>query len=329
MLGERRREFITLLVGAAAWPIAARAQQPAMPVVGFLYSRGPDDAAHIAAAFRRGLRDGGFIDGQNVKVEYRWAHGRFDRLPAMAQELARMPLTVLVAGGGDPVAMAAKAATSTIPIVFAMGGDPIKLGFAASYNRPGGNATGINVLSVSLEPKRLGLLRDLVPAATTIGFLVNWNFSPAPRQISDAEEAARATGVRLEILRASSEREIDAAFETIAKARIHALAVAASPFFDTRRGQIVALAARHAVPAIYHFREYAYAGGLMSYGVDIVDIYRQVGLYAAQIVSGAKPADLPILLPTKFELVINLETAKALGLAIPPGVLAIADEVIE
>jgi putative ABC transport system substrate-binding protein len=326
----RRREFLGALGSAmGAWSLPVRAQQPALPTVGFLYSRGADDSLDVVAAFGRGLREGGVIDGQNVKIEYRWAQGRFDRLPALAQELARMPLAVLVAGGGDPVALAAKAATSSIPIVFAMGGDPIKLGFAASYNQPGGNATGINFLSVMLEPKRLGLLRDLVPAAETIGFLFNSNFSPSARQISDAEEAARAIGLRLKLLQADSEREIDAAFEAIVKERIHALAVAASPFFDTQRTQIVALAARHKVPAIYQLRLYVHAGGLMSYGVDAVDIYRQVGLYTAKIIGGAKPGNLPILWPTKFEFVINLKTAKAIGLVIPPGLLAIADDMIE
>jgi putative ABC transport system substrate-binding protein len=325
----KRRTFMALLAGAATWPLAARAQQPALPVVGFLHSRGSDGGQYLAAAFRRGLRDGGFIDGQNVRIEYRWAEGSFDRVPALARELVRMPAAVLVAGGGELVAMAAKAATATTPIVFAMGGDPIKLGLAASFNRPGANITGVNILTPALESKRVGLLRDLVPAAATIGFLVFDNRPLAAQQIGEAEEAARLIGVPLHILRASSEREIDAAFETIVSERIRALSVAGSPFFDTRRSQIVALAARHAVPTIYHFREFAEAGGLMSYGVDIVDVYRQAGLYAGQILKGAKPADLPILLPTKFDLVINLKTAKELGITIPPGVLAIADEVIE
>ena len=326
----KRRTFIALLGGgAAAWSISTRAQQPALPVVGYLNSRGPDDAAHLAAAFRRGLRDSGYIDGQNVRIEYRWAHGRFDQLPAMAQELARVPVAVLVAGGGEPAVMAAKAATSTIPIVFSMGSDPIKLGLAASYNRPGGNVTGIDILTATLEPKRLRLLHDLVPAVGTIGFLVDRNFPPATRQVGDVQEAARTIGIRTEVLRAGSAREIDMAFETIAEQRIRALAVGGSPFLDTRRHQIVALAARHAVPTVYHFREFAEAGGLMSYGIDIVDVYRQVGLYAGQILNGVKPADMPIMLPTKFVLVINLKTAKALGLTVPAGMLSIADEVIE
>jgi putative ABC transport system substrate-binding protein len=325
----KRRTFISLLGGVAAWPFAARAQQPAQPVVGYLNSRGPDDAVHLATAFRRGLRDSGYIDGQNVRIEYRWARGRFYQLPAMARELARIPVAVLIAGGGEPAAMAAKAATSTIPIVFSMGSDPVKLGLAASYNRPGGNVTGIDILTATLEPKRLRLLHDLVPAVGTIGFLVDRNFPPGARQIGDVQEAALAMGIRAEVLQVGSAGEIEIAFETITKQHIRALAVGGSPFLDTRRHQIVALAARHAVPAIYHFREFAEAGGLMSYGIDIIDVYRQVGLYAGQILNGAKPADMPIMLPTKFDLVINLKTAKALGLTVPAGVISIADEVIE
>jgi len=325
-----RREFITLIGGAVALPLAANAQQAAMPVVGFLQSRGSDDAAYLVAALRRGLRDGGFIDGQSVRVEVRWAEGRFDRLPALAKELVGIPVAALAVGGGEPATVAAAAATSTIPIVFAMSGDPIKLGLVASFNRPGGNITGINILTTTLEPKRLGLLRDLAPDTATFGFLVNApSFPPSAIQISDVQQAARETGMRVHILPATNEGEIEAAFETIAKERIRALAVAGSPFFDTHRQQIVALAARRGVPTIYHFREYAVAGGLISYGVDIVDTYRQIGLYVSQILKGTKPADLPVLLPTKFDLVINLKTAKALGIAIPPGVLAIADEVIE
>jgi putative ABC transport system substrate-binding protein len=325
----RRREFITLVGGAMAWPLTARAQQPAMPVIGFLHSRGPDDASHLVASFRRGLRDGGFIDGQHARIEYRWARGDFGKLPPLAQELVRMPVDVIVAGGGEPAAVTAKATTSTIPIVFAMSGDPIKLGLAASFNRPGGNATGMNILTTALAPKRLGLLHDLVPGSATIGFIANPDFPPSVEQVRDAEEAARAIGVRIRVLNASNEREIDAAFENFAKQNIRALTIASSPFFDTRRKQIVALAQRFAVPTIYHFREYVADGGLISYGIDIVDIYRQIGLYTGQILKGAKPADLPIMQPTKFDLVINLRTAKTLGLAIPSGVLAIADEVIE
>jgi ABC-type uncharacterized transport system substrate-binding protein len=328
MFGMRRREFVTLLGGSAAWPLAARAQ-PAIPVVGYLNTRGPDDAAHLATAFRRGLRDAGFIDGQNVRIEYRWGRGQFDTLNALAEELCRIPVSVLAATGGEPAVLAAKAATSAIPIVFGMSSDPIKLGLATSFNRPGANATGVNVLSTMLEPKRLGLLHDLVPSARTIGFLVNPSFPPSDRQISDAQGAARAIGVPVHVLRANSEKEIDSAFQTVATEHIEALAVAGSPFFDTRRSRIAALAARYDVPAMYHFREYAVAGGLISYGIDIVDVHRQVGTYVGRILNGTKPGDLPIVLPTRFELVINLRTAKALGLRISDNLLTLADEVIE
>ena len=247
----------------------------------------------------------------------------------MAEELCRVPVAVLAATGGEPAVLAAKAATSTIPIVFAMSSDPMKLGLAASYNRPGGNATGMSILNTTLEPKRLGLLRELVPGATAIGVLVNPNFPPAAGQVSDVENAARAIGVHVQVFRANDERDIDVAFENTAQQGISALAVAGSPFFDTRRSRIVALAAQHSVPTMYHFREYAAAGGLMSYGIDIVEVHRQVGLYVGQILKGAKPADLPIMLPTKFELVINLKTAKALDVKISDNLLSLADEVIE
>lgn len=326
----RRRHFLYGLGAAAAWPLAARAQtRPARPVIGYLHSRGPEDSKHLVAGFRRGLRDGGFIEGQDVTIEYRWAHGQFDRLPALAQELSRVPVSLMLAGGGVPAPVAAKGATSTIPIIFVMGGDPVELGLAASYNRPGANITGIAVFTISLDPKRIGLLRDLVPGADTIGYLVNSTFSPVAQQVAAAEAAVRTLGVRLRVLRAANEREIDAAFETIGKENIRALSVAGSPYFDTRQRQIIDLASKYNVPAIYHFREYAVSGGLISYGIDIVDAYRQGGLYASQILNGAKPAEMPVLQPTKFDLVINLKTAKALGLAIPPGVLAIADDVIE
>jgi putative ABC transport system substrate-binding protein len=325
----RRREFISLLGGAAALR-SRRAQQPAVPSVGYLISRGPDDAAHLAAAFRRGLRDGDFIDGQNVKIEYRWGRGRFESLKAMAEELSgRMPVAVLAATGGEPAVLAAKTATSTIPIVFAMSSDPIKLGLAASYNRPGGNATGMSILNTTLEPKRLGLLHELVPSAGAIGILVNPNFPPSNGQVSDAKDAARTIGVQIQVFGANDERDIDTAFENMPKQRIGALAVAGSPFFDTQRSRIVELAARHSLPTMYHFREYPMAGGLMSYGIDIVEVHRQVGLYVGQILKGAKPAELPIMLPTKFEFVINLKAAKTLGVKISDNLLSLADEVIE
>ena len=324
----KRREFITLLGGAAAtWPLATRAQQT-MPVIGYLSGRSPEDTTHLVAAFRRGLVEDGYVEGQNVAIQYRWALGQVDRLPALAAELAGRSVAILVATGGESAALAAKAATSTIPIVFSTG-DPVKAGLVASYNRPGGNATGINLLTQTLEPKRLGLLHELVPQAATIGFLLNPNFPSAEDQSKDMQEAARAIGLHIHVLRANTDREIEAAFETVAQDRISALAVAASPFFDTRRNTLVALAARHAVPTMYHFREFAAAGGLMSYGIDPVDAYRQVGVYAGRILKGAKPADLPVLQPTKFEFVINLKTAKALSLEIPARLLSFVDEVIE
>ena len=325
----RRRQFIAALGSAAAWPLSAPAQQPAMPVVGFLHSRGPEDAAHIAAGFRRGLRDSGFIDGQNVRVEYRWAHGQYDQLPPLARELASIPVSVMVAGGGTPAVLPAKSASSTIPIVFAMSGDPVKLGLAESINRPGANVTGIDIFATVLDPKRLSLLHDLVLSADTIGYLVDANYLPSAQQVASAEAAASAIGVRIHVLRASNEQEIDAAFETLANNNIRALVVATSPYFDTEQKGLVQLATKFSVPAIYQFREYAVAGGLISYGVDIIDAYRQVALYAAQILKGAKPGDLPILQAAKFDLVINLRTAKALGLTVPSGLLAIADDVIE
>jgi putative ABC transport system substrate-binding protein len=324
-----RRQFVFALGGAAvAWPLAAGAQQPTMPVIGYLSARSPEDTAHLVPAFRQGLSEGGFVEGQNVTIEYRWALGQVDRLPALAVELAGRPVTILVTTGGESAALAAKAATSTIPIVFSMG-DPVKAGLAASYSRPGGNATGINILTETLEPKRLGLLRGLVPQAATIGFLLNPDFPAAESQSKDMQEAARAIGLQIHVLRANTDREIEAAFETVAQHRIAALAVAASPFFDTRRDTLVALAARYAVPTMYHFREYAAAGGLVSYGIDPIDTYRQVGVYAGRILKGAKPADLPVLQPTKFEFVINLKTAKALGLDVPLHLQQLADEVIE
>jgi putative tryptophan/tyrosine transport system substrate-binding protein len=326
----KRREFIKLLGGAAAaWPLAAHAQQSVMPVVGFLTTRSSDESAYLTAAFRRGLAENGYVEGQNVAIEYRWAEGQYDRLPTLAAELVGRSVALLVAVGGDPAALAAKAATSTIPIVFIIGNDPVKLGLVASYNRPGGNVTGINILTNTLEAKRLGLLHELVPQATTIAYLLNPNFSPAAGELDEMQEAARASGLQLYVLRASTDREIDAAFESVAQHHIPALAVAADPFFGIHRNKLATLTARHALPSMYQFRENVVAGGLMSYGIDLSDVFRQTGVYASRILKGAKPGDLPVLQPTKFELVINLKTAKALGLTIPSGVLSIADEVIE
>jgi putative ABC transport system substrate-binding protein len=325
----RRREFITLLGSAAAWPRASHAQQAAMPVIGYLSSRSPDDTRHLVAAFLRGLNEEGYVEGQNVTIEYRWALGQYDRLSGMAADLVRRTVAVLTTSGGEPAALAAKSATSSIPIVFLIGGDPVALGLAASYNRPGGNATGINILTATLEAKRLGLLHDLVPQAKVIGVLLNPKFQPADNQLRDLQNAAPAIGLQIDVLRASTDRELDEAFATITQQRIAALAVTADPFFDTRRDKLVALAASHAVPTIYHFREYAAAGGLMSYGNDPLDVYRQAGVYTGRILKGASPGNLPVLQPTKFEFVINLKAAKALGVKFSDNLLSLADEVIE
>jgi putative ABC transport system substrate-binding protein len=324
-----RRAFMTLLGGAAAtWPLAARAQQQPMPVIGFLHTRS-QDAFPTYAGFLKGLDAAGFIEGRNVRIEYRWAAGQYDRLPAMAADLARQQVNVLVAGGGELSPLAAKAATSTIPIVFSIGSDPVKAGLVASYHRPGGNITGINILTDLLEAKRLGLLHELVPQAATIGFLWNPRFAPAAENQIPTRRRPRARGLQLRALPASSVGEIDAAFDTIRTERIQALIVSADPFLDVSRDRIIALAARHLVPTMYQFREHAVAGGLMSYGIDLDEVYRQVGVYAARILKGEKPADLPVLQPTKFQFVINFKTAKALGVKIPDNLLSLADEVIE
>jgi putative tryptophan/tyrosine transport system substrate-binding protein len=326
----RRRDFITLLGSAAAtWPLAASAQQPAVPVIGYLSARSPDESKHLVDAFRSVLQTVGYVEGQNVAIHFRWAEGQYDRLPAMAAELVREKVAVLATLGGEPSALAAKAATSTIPIVFSVGGDPVKQGLAASYNRPGGNATGVSLLTNPAEQKRLGLLHELVPQATTVGFLVNPTFPGSGSQISDVQEAARTLNLQVHILRASADREIESAFESVAPQNIQALAVGADGFFDSRRAKLVALAARHAVPTIYQFREFAVAGGLVSYGVDASDAYRLVGVYTGRVLKGEKPADLPVVQSIKFQFVINLRTAKTLGLSFPDKLIALADEVIE
>jgi putative tryptophan/tyrosine transport system substrate-binding protein len=325
-----RREFITLLFGAVAgWPVAARAQQTAVPVVGFLNPRSPEDTAHLVAMFQRGLAESGYVDGQNVKIEYRWALGQYDRLPAYAVELARRPVDVIATSGGEPAALAAKNATATIPIVFAVGGDPVGFGLVASLNRPGGNLTGVIQFADALQAKRLGLLHEVVPQASLIGVLLNPNFPPALHQLQDLQEAAEGIGLQIYPLRASTDQEIGKAFEIIEQQRIAALALAGDPFFDTRREMLVALAARYSVTAMYHFRDYTIAGGLMSYGTNLSDAYHQVGVYTGKILRGAKPAVLPVMQLAKFKLVLNLKTAKTLGIAFSPGLLAIADEVIE
>jgi putative ABC transport system substrate-binding protein len=325
----KRRDLLRFLAGTAlACPLPVTAQPPTLPVIGYLSTRSPQDTRHLVDAFRHGLGEGGFVEGRNVTIEYRWALGQYDRLPSMAAELVRRPVSVLASTGGEPAALAAKAATSTIPIVFAIGGDPVKQGLAVSFSRPGGNATGISLLTNTLEPKRLGLLRELVPRGATIGVLLNPNFPPAQGQLNDIQEAARAADLRIHVLRASTDDEIVAAFEAAAQRRIAALAVAADPFFDTRLEKLVTLAARFAVPAMYHFREFAQAGGLVSYGIDASDVYRQVGVYVGRILKGTKPADIPVMQASKFALVVNLKTAKALGLTIPQSWLLQADEVL-
>jgi putative ABC transport system substrate-binding protein len=324
-----RRGFITLLAGAAvAWPVAARAQQPGnLPTIGFLHSASPSDWVPYVTAFRNGLKETGYVEGQNVAVEYRWADGQDARLPALAADLVYRQVAVIATGTAS--GLAAKAATTTIPIVFGTGGDPVTLGLVTSLNRPGGNATGVSFFASALGAKRVGLLRELVPQVTVIVALVNPNFPEAASQISDVNEAGRKLRVRILVLNASNESEIDTGFATLAQQRVDALVVGADLFFAARRNQIVALSARYAIPAIYSFREFAAAGGLMSYSPSLTDTYRQMGIYVGKILNGTKPADLPVMQPTRFELVLNFKTAKALGLTIPPGLLAIADEVIE
>jgi putative tryptophan/tyrosine transport system substrate-binding protein len=326
----RRREFITLLSSAAAaWPLAARAQQPAFPVIGFLSGRSAFESGAVVNAFRQGLSETGYSE-RNVIIEYRWAEGRYDRLSALAVELVSRQVAVIAAVGGPISGRAAKSATATIPIVFVSGADPVQEGLVTSLNKPGGNATGVSPLLPAMEGKRLGLLREMIPNAALIAVLLNPtspdNFN---RQMNDIQEAARATGQQLLILRASSEEEIEAAFAAAAERRASGLLVAADPAMLSRRDRLVALAARYAIPAIYEVREYATAGGLMSYGTSLVNAYRQAGGYVGLILKGEKPGDLPVLQPTKFEFVINLKTAKALGVKIPDNMLSLADEVIE
>jgi putative tryptophan/tyrosine transport system substrate-binding protein len=323
----RRRELLLLLGGALTSARALRAQQKAMPVIGYLrFSRGSDTA--FLSAFQQGLSEIGYVAGQNVAIEYRWAEGHYDRLPALAADLVGRKVDVIVATGGTPSALAAKSATSTIPIDF-ISSDPVKYGLVASLSRPGGNVTGFSVLGDELLPKRLELLSELVPQARVIALLVNPNNTDTERSIGEVQEAARVKGVQLQILKAGTESGIDASFASLVQLHAGALVVGADPFFDGRREQLVALASRHAVPAIYWLREFPESGGLISYGPSLAAAYRQAGSYAGRILKGEKPADLPVQQPTTFDLVVNLRTAKAFGLTIPPAILARADEVIE
>ena len=324
-----RRDFICLLGGAAVWPVTARAQQPAMPVIGFLNSTSPSAWAHLAAAFRQGLSEMGYVEHRSVGIEWRWAEGRYERLPALAADLVRREVAVIVATGGVSSALAAKAATTVIPIVFTTGQDPVKTGLVASLNRPGGNLTGLNLFVSQMEGKRLGLLREFVPTAALIGVLLNPTNPNTEGQLKDVQEAAREIGQQIHIVHASSEHDFAAAFATLTQLRVKALLVGADPFFNSRRDDIVGLAARHALPAMYEQREHVVAGGLMSYGTSLSEGYRQAGLYTGRILKGEKPADLPVFQSSRFEFVINLTTAKALGIEVPPSLSARADEVIE
>jgi len=326
----RRKFLATLGGGAAAWPLAARAQQPTMPVIEFLNSQSPDGYAERLRGFRQGLKDTGYVEGENVAIEYRWADGQIDRLPTLAAELVRRPVTVIVAPGNTAAALAAKAAATTIPIVFSVAEDPVRLGLVASLARPGSNLTGINFFNSELTAKRLELLRALVPAAVRVAVLVNpTEATTAETTLRDVEPSARAMGLQIQAHKASTSREIDAVFAAFVREQPDALFVAGNSFFNSRRVQLVHLASYYRVPATYGGRDYPDIGGLMSYGTNVTDAYRQIGVYTGRILKGARPADLPVMQSTKFELVINAQTARMLGLAVPPTLLSLADEVIE
>jgi len=325
-----RRELLVALGGTvAAWPLAARAQQPALPVVGFLSFRSPGESASVEAAFRQGLREQGYVEGQNLHIAFRWAEGHYERLPALAANLVEIRVALIAAAGGQASELAAKAVTSTVPIVFVSGEDPVKLGLVAGLNRPGGNATGVSMFLSEMEAKRLALLRELIPGAPLIGVLVNPSSPSIDTQLNDVLSAARALRQPIQIVNATNEREIDAAFAALAQNKVAAVLVCANAYLTSRRDQIVALAAQYSIPTIHDQREFAAAGGLMSYGTDLAGAYRLMGVYAGQILKGEKPANLPVQQSTKFELVINLATAKALGLEVPATILARVDEVIE
>jgi putative tryptophan/tyrosine transport system substrate-binding protein len=325
----KRREFITLIGGAAAWPLVARAQQPAMPVVGFLSSASARPFTQVVMAFSEGLKELGYVDGQNVAIEYRWAEDRYDRLPVLAAELVRHPVAVIVASGGPVSALAAKGATATIPIVFTAVSDPIGSGLVESMNRPGGNTTGVAALTIELDAKRLELLREIAPAAASIAALVNPYRPDVQTQLTGMQDAAQSVGLNLLIVKAGDERELDASFEMNGQQKFDALLVGADPFFNNRREQLLTLLARHGKPAIFAQREFVLAGGLASYGTSLSDAYRQAGVYAGRILRGEKPSNLPVVQPVKFETAINLKTAKALGLDVSPAFVARADEVVE
>lgn len=326
----KRRSFIGLVGGAAAWPLAARAQRASAPVVGFLGATSPEGYATFVAGFQRGLKEAGYVDGDNVTTVYRWAEGQYDRLPGLAADLVSRHVSVIVATGGLPSSLAAKQATGTIPIVFTLGSDPVKFGLVSSLNRPNGNVTGVTLFAYLLDAKRVELMHELVPGASVVALLVNPN-SPAQAdaQYADVEAAVRKFGQQLVILKAGTDSEIDAAIATVAEKKTSVLLVSADPLFLSRRDQLVALVTRHAIPSIYEWRQFTEAGGLMSYGIDLIDAYRQAGVYVGKILGGAKPGDLPVLQPAKFEFVINLKTARTLGLTVPNTMLVAADQVIE
>jgi putative tryptophan/tyrosine transport system substrate-binding protein len=326
----KRREFVTLLSGAAAWPLAARAQQPAMPVVGIINAGSPETSVSRVTAFRQGLGELGYVEGQNVTIDYRWAEGRYDRYPEMVADLIRRKVSVIATGASGPAAFAAKAATSSIPIVFGVGEDPVRLALVASLARPGGNVTGVNFFTAEVAAKRLGLLRELAPRTTRVAVLVNpANAASAESTARDVRAAAPALGLQVQMLNAATVREIDTAYASLVRERADALVVAGDGFFNSRRVQLAMLAVRHAIPATYSVRDYPEAGGLISYGTSFADTFRQIGIYCGRILKGAKPADLPVLQSTKFEFVVNMQAARMLSIEVPPTLLARADEVIE
>jgi ABC-type uncharacterized transport system substrate-binding protein len=327
----RRRDFIKALagMGVVASATLVRAQQSAMPLIGFLSSRSPGESASVVAAFRQGLRETGFIEGQNLGIAFRWAEGRYDKLPALASELVSLPLTLLFTAGGPPSAFAAKGATSTIPVVFSAASDPVEIGLVPSLNQPGGNVTGMGIFNASLGTKRLELMKELMPNAAVIGYLLNPADGKGAIETESVVAASRALGIQVRVLNAKSESELDSAFAALEGLRIRALVVSGEPFFDSQRERIVGLAARYAVAAIYAWREYVLAGGLMSYGTDLPESYRQAAIYAGRILKGEKPANLPVVQPTKFHMAVNAKTAKSLGIEVPPRLLGLANEVIE